>query len=85
MKLYRVYDSKAEIFGRIVEERTDESARRAFGASVASEEGPHASHPEDFSLWRVGQANEDTGEVVGETPTRIWTGLEARMSNTETD
>lgn len=76
-KLYRVYDAKAEIFGRIFEERTDASARRAFASSVADHKTEHGMFPEDYSLFRVGSADENSGQVTPEkAPVQVCTALQ---------
>lgn len=82
-KLYRVYDAKAELFGRLVEERTDASARRAFEAAIRSPESGYGDFPGDYSLFRVGSMSEETGLIEPEkAPVMIVTGLECVKAQT---
>lgn len=78
MNLYRVLDVKAELFGRIFQERTHESAKRAFAAACADPQAPFSIAPHDYVLYHVGEEDDLAGDVQGCHPVAIWTGREAR-------
>lgn len=78
MKLFRIYDSKAELYARIFQEQTDATARRAFGAACKDPESPYHGHPEDYSLWRVGSEDDTLGTITPEiAPVMVCTAQEA--------
>ena len=65
VKLYAVLDKTSGIYDGPVGNHNDGSAMRAFG-NMCQGEGPIARNPECYSLWRVGEWNDATGEVTSE-------------------
>lgn len=75
-ELFAVYDSKAESFGQPFFAVNAAVATRMFQAAVQDPETPVGRHPEDFSLFRIGIWNADTGVVAGvEAPQHVTNGL----------
>lgn len=83
--LYSVYDKKAEAFGRLFQLHNDSMAIRSFTSSIVSADGHMAEYPEDYSLYRVGVFNDETGTVEGSEALRIITGLEAIKESRDRD
>lgn len=70
MRLYCIYDTKAENAGTLVPCNTDAEARRQFGILVADKGTIYGRHPEDFILCYVGDwdsANMILTPAVGAT------------------
>lgn len=84
MKIYAVYDKKADSFNVPFFVLTDELAKRAFVDLCRDERTSVAMHPEDFALWFIGEFDQasasiyqtDAGKFVASS---IMTGLEARV------
>jgi len=67
MRLYTVYDNKAEQYGNPVASRTDAEARRQFGVVARDPSTEIGKHPEDFVLFRIGSYDNETGIITPET------------------
>lgn len=66
LKLFSVLDSKAGVFGNPFVDQRESSAIRQFADAVNDGSNPNNlwhKHPEDFSLYLVGEFDIDTGEV----------------------
>lgn len=64
--VYSVFDSKLATFGRPWYEMTDASAIRVFSDAVNDGSNPNNQwfkHPEDFSLYMIGQFDDVSGEL----------------------
>lgn len=66
VKLYAVYDKASGVYDGPVPAQTDEVAVRNFTNMAFNEQSPVGMNPECFSLWRVGEWNDATGEVAPE-------------------
>lgn len=66
MKLYSVYDAKAERFAPPFLAVTDEYARRMLVLSYRSldDSSPLVVYQADFTLFAIGEFDEDTGTVT---------------------
>jgi len=66
--LYLVFDKVAETCtGGIIRVRNDEVARRSFYEALAAKDSPLAAHPGDYVLLKVGQINEITALIEGQS------------------
>jgi len=81
MRMYSVYDTKAEQYGTPVYCRTDAEARRQFGQVVNDENTEFAKHPEDFLLYRVGSFDQESGIVTAEPATCVARAIEFKKEN----
>lgn len=66
-KMYSVFDSKLATFGRPWFQMTDGAALREFADAVNDNSNPNNQwnrHPEDFSLFVIGEFNDQSGEVI---------------------
>lgn len=67
IKLFAVFDSKAAMFGRIFSDQQEGSAMRNFSDAVndsSNQNNMWNKHPEDFSLFQVGEFDDSTGELI---------------------
>lgn len=66
MKVFSVLDAKAGFYGQPYFEQQEASAIRAFGDAVNDSSNPNNQwnkHPEDFSLYLIGEYDNETGEI----------------------
>lgn len=61
--LFAVFDSKAEAFSPPFTMRTKGEAMRSFADEANRQGSAFAAHPEDFTLFHLGQVNLVTGAV----------------------
>lgn len=66
VKLYAVYDSASGIYDGPVPAHGDGVAMRNFTNMAKNKDSTVGRNPEHFSLWRVGEWNDATGEVTPE-------------------
>lgn len=71
-EMFAVYDSKARCFFAPFTSQSVATARRAFAAAVNAAHDHGATmiqqHPEDFTLFRVGSFDDDTGVMTAMQP-----------------
>lgn len=80
--LLSVFDEKTQVHGPIVMERSASSAVRGFADHIkANRNELIAAHPEDFSLVKVGEFDEESGVITPCAPQLVITARAAlRMS-----
>lgn len=66
MKVYAVYDVKAEVFGNPVVGVNDYTMMRLMSDVLQNVEHPYAKHPEDYVLYRLGEYDDSSGVVSGD-------------------
>lgn len=67
-KMYAVRDNKVGTFAAPCLFENDATAIRAFGDLVVRDKDSLMHlHPEDFSLWSIGEINLETGELTQNT------------------
>ncbi len=84
MKLnaYCIFDTASGIYQRPYFVGSDNEATRAFADLVSETEHPVGKHPEDYSLFRVGNFNDVKGVLSGDDLKEcIMTGLDAVFIN----
>lgn len=75
-KMYSVFDSKLATFGLPWFQMTDAAGLREFSDAVNDGSNPNNQwhrHPEDFSLFHIGDFDDQTGEVVPCVPRSLVT------------
>lgn len=77
LNVYSVYDVAAGAYARPFFSQSDGEALRSFCDIAVDAEHPIGKHPEDYSLFRVGQWDDNKGKLVGEAPECLSTGMEA--------
>lgn len=76
LKIYAVFDSKAAFFGTPYFDQNDGSAIRNFSDAVNDGSNPNNmwnKHPEDFSLYFLGEYENTTGEIIPSLPKSLVT------------
>lgn len=75
LSIYTVYDRKAEKYTTPIFQHNDHVAVRSFTAAVAQEGNDFNRFAEDYSLMKVGEFDDETGEIFAEDrPREIATG-----------
>lgn len=77
MKIYVVRDSQAECSMRPVFYERDAVAIRAFKMSVTNADDQMSSNPDDYTLYCIGEYNDETMIIMPLDPKRLINGLEA--------
>ena len=79
MKLnaYTIYDVASGIYMRPFFTQADGQAKRSFADISNDENHEIGKHPEDYTLYRIGNFDERGGEIEGTGLTKLMTGLEA--------
>jgi hypothetical protein len=70
-------DNVAECFTNFFYEKNSGTAIRAFSESVKD-----SPHKDDYSIWLLGEVNEQDGSVSSFEPTRIFSGLDVKKETT---
>lgn len=86
MRLYSILDSKAASFGVPHFSQTDSSAIRTFSDAVNDPSNPNNQwnrHPEDFSMYFVGEFDEETGELFPALPRSLVTASALKAVSTQ--
>lgn len=70
MNVYAVLDAKIGSYGNLFLDFTDESAIRGFtdGVNNADPQNKWYSHPEDFTMYRLGDFDQATGTLKAVSP-----------------
>ena len=64
--LYCVFDSASGVYDRPFCAQSDGAAIRSFGDIASDAEHPIGKHPECYSLYRVGEFDDNAGALVAE-------------------
>lgn len=64
MKMFVVYDSKAEAYGLPAAIRSKGEAIRGFAMATKDPQSQIAKSPADYTLFEIGEYNEITGEIL---------------------
>ncbi len=75
-QLYAIYDTAAGIYTRQVFAQADGVITREFSDLVTNAESPYGQHPEDYSIFRLGVFDDQTGKITDEKNECLGTGLE---------
>lgn len=78
MKLnaYTIYDVASGTYMRPFFAQADGEAIRGFKDIACDADHSVGKHPEDYTLFRIGEFNDNTGKMAGETPEKLATALE---------
>ena len=75
--MYSIYDSKAGIYAFPFFQQNDAMAVRAFGTVAADPNTTINAHPGDFSVYRLGTWDDESGVVaMDDTRMHLCTGLD---------
>lgn len=78
--VFSVFDSKPAFFGTPFIDQRKESAIRAFADAVNSPDPNNGfkRHPEDYSLFVLGEFDNETGELIPQIPKNLITASALR-------
>lgn len=69
VNIYSIFDSAAKAYGRPLFLKTDGLAMRVFVDAVNSlEDSDIRNHPEQFTLFKIGEFDDSTGTLSTEAP-----------------
>ena len=70
MKLnaYSIYDKAVQAYARVFFLRTDSEAKRGFATICMDADGDIIKHPEDYTLFRIGEFDDGDGLLTGCEP-----------------
>lgn len=74
--MYSIYDSASCAYMRPFYAQTDGMATRSFGDIAQDANHEIGKHPADYTLFKVGIFDDNTGEIVPMAPERIASALE---------
>lgn len=77
INIYAVYDAKAEAFGKPIFFNKHGLAKRSFYEAVQHPESEFQKYPHDYSIFHIGEYNEDTAELSAVPPKQLYTAIEA--------
>jgi len=83
--MYCVFDQAAGVHLQPFLQHSDSEAERTFIDWTQNKETPIAAHPEHYTLIRIGQYDDDKGELLPENQTSIITGLKALAKSQTVD
>lgn len=75
--IYTIRDTKSEGFTRPSFFVTEEMAVRSFSFAVDGGDQAMTDFPDDYTLYRIGVWNDETGMIEGHDVNRVITGIEA--------
>lgn len=76
LNIYSIYDTASGTYLRPFFTGADGDAARSFSDLAIDAEHQIGKHPADYTLFRLGSFNDNTGKIEGETPEKIATALE---------
>lgn len=79
MNYYAIRDIKSQTFNRPFVGLTLDQVKRSLYYSM-SQESEFSRFPEDFELYLVGDFDDHTGVITGQTPTMICNCMEIKRS-----
>jgi len=77
-----VRDQKANVFTQPFTAPSKGVALRSWGDQLndkENEKSDQVKHPEDFSLWILGEYDDNTGEIVVQTPEQLVVASDLRI------
>jgi len=74
-KIYAVYDSKGEVYTPPFFDHAEGRALRTFADCCNDEGHQFGKHPEDYTLFNLGQYDDSTGTITQDKITSIATGI----------
>ncbi len=85
LNIYSIYDTAAGLYSRPFFDQADASSMRAFQDLVMDAEHPVGKHPEDYSLFRIGLFDDNTGQLSNEANSCLATALETIAAGRKKD
>jgi len=83
--MYAVFDQASAVHMQPFLQHSDAEARRTFIDWVSNPETPISAHPEHYTLVRLGQYDDQKGQIIPEDQESIITGLVAKSESQTVD
>jgi len=77
VQCYAIFDSCSGIYEKPFFSTTDDLVKREFQDVAVSADHIISKHPEHFSLWRLGNFDNETGRILDEPNECLWNAVEA--------
>ncbi len=77
VQCYAIFDTCAGIYEKPFFSTTDDLVKREFQDAATAAECPISKHPEHYSLWRLGNFDNNTGKILDEANECLWNAVEA--------
>jgi len=89
VQCYAIFDTCSGIYEKPFFSTTDDLVKREFQDVATTKDHPIAKHPEHYSIWRLGNFDNLTGDLGDESNECLWQAIEAisqaQMVNGQTD
>lgn len=85
MNVYSIHDRAAGVYTRPFFMQADAAALRSFQDLAADKEHEISRHPGDYTLFRVGLWNDNTAEIMPQTPEKLANALEIISARDDTE
>ncbi len=76
LNVYSIFDTASGLYSRPFFTQSDPEAMRSFTDIAVDADHPIGKHPEDYSLFRLGTFDDDSGKLNKEDPECLCTALE---------
>lgn len=77
--LYSVYDSKSKTYSNPFTALNDDEAKRSFFDAVHDNSTSISRHPEDYTIFRIGDFNVATAELTYSKHVSLGKGIEFKV------
>lgn len=74
---YAIFDICSGIYEKPFFSTSDDLVKREFQDAASAAECPISKHPEHYSLWRLGNFDNNTGLIQNEANECLWQAVEA--------
>jgi len=83
-KIFSIYDSKTEAFMQPFFMATKGAAIRDWTQAIADEKTPFCRHPQDFTLFEIGEWDDQKGQITTHaTPVSLGVAIEFKKQSHE--
>ena len=76
IQIYSIFDNKAGVFMHPFFLRSAGEASRVMIKNVTDPDGPMSSFPEDYTLFKIGDWDDNAGVIVGHAAESLGNGVE---------
>lgn len=76
LNMYSIFDAASGLYSRPFFTQADAEAKRSFTDIAQDAEHPIGKHPDDYTLFRIGMFDDNTGKITDELNETMCTALE---------
>lgn len=85
VQLYAIFDQASGVYEKPFFSTADDLVRREFYNVATAADTPISKHPKDYSLWRLGNFNDNTGKLMDEQNECLCTAMEIIAQSRQID